>query len=304
MVDKGRPALQQGSDWILDSVRVREGEAVLAAAEGGDRVLRLLGARPRRIAAVDHNRAQLFLLELKLAGVKSLARGEYLELVGLRPSPRRRALYQRARWLVSPEADEYWLGNLALIDRGLALEGKFERRLASFRRVVRLVQGSSRVERFQALLTPEERREAYGREWQTFLWRRLGAPLWKRWFDVPVERLDRLLLEGRLMASPPELEEGEFVMAKELANRVLVVHEPPESYLGQLPERSVDAFVLGRLRRGDLEPQLARAAAPGARMSFVTEREAPWEFPGFVPGEPSRDAGFFPGWLVAGSLGA
>jgi hypothetical protein len=304
MTDKGRPALMQGSDWIQDSVRVGEGEAVLAAAEGGDRVLRLLGARPRRIAAVDHNRAQLFLLELKLAGVKSLARNEYLELVGLRPGKRRRALYQRARWLLSPEADEYWLGNLALIDRGLALQGEFERRLASFRHVVRLIQGSARVERFLAFRDPEDRRRAYGREWQTFLWRKLGAPLWKRWFDVPVERLDRLLIEGRLLASPPELDEEEFVRAKELANRVLVVYEPPECYLGQLPERSVDAFLLGRLRRGALEGRLARAAAPGARMSFVTGGEAPWGFPGFVLGEPSRDAGFFPGWLVAGRLGA
>src|SRR5262245_485263 len=34
--------LRQGTDWAVDDLSVREDEAVLAAAEGGDRILRLL----------------------------------------------------------------------------------------------------------------------------------------------------------------------------------------------------------------------------------------------------------------------
>ena len=84
--------LRQGTDWVVDDLSVGEDEAVLAAAEGGDRVLRLLAARPKRVAVVDRNSAQLHLLDLKLEVVKSLAHVDYLELMGNRPSRRRRAL--------------------------------------------------------------------------------------------------------------------------------------------------------------------------------------------------------------------
>ena len=109
-------SLEQGSDWSWEDPGVREGDSVLVGAEGGDRLLALLAARPSRIAAVDFRPAQLHLLELKLAAVRGLRRGEYLELMGLRPSRRRRILYQEIRWKLPRESDEYWLNRLALVD--------------------------------------------------------------------------------------------------------------------------------------------------------------------------------------------
>lgn len=296
--------LRQGSDWVVDGLEGREGEAVLAAAEGGDRVLRLLSARPKRIAVVDRNPAQLHLLQLKLAALKSLAHVDYLELMGHRPSRRRRALFQRLRWLLSKESDEFWLARLAVLDRGVAQQGEFERQLSSFRQFVRLVHGTKKVERFQALATEEERRRLYASEWQTTLWRHFGARIWKRWFDVGPERLERLLFEGRLLAPPPQLSPAEFDVAKELANRVLVVTEPPQTYLHEQPGDSVDMFLMGRMELQGLEGELCRVARPGARMSYVTGHPEGRPPVGFVAqGEP-RDAGFFPGQIVAAILPA
>ncbi len=294
--------LRQGSDWVVDDLEGREGEAVLAAAEGGDRVLRLLSARPKRIAVVDRNPAQLHLLQLKLAALKSLAHADYLELMGHRPSRRRRALFQRLRWLLAKESDDFWLARLPVIDRGVAQQGEFERQLSSFRQFVRLVHGTKKVERFQALATEEERRRLYASEWQTALWRHFGGMIWKRWFEVGPERLERLLFEGRLLAPPPQLTAAEFEAAKELANRVLVVGEEPPSYLHEQPADSVDMFLLGRMELQGLEAELCRVARPGARMSYVTGQPEGRPPVGFVAqGEP-RDAGFFPGLLVAAVL--
>jgi S-adenosylmethionine:diacylglycerol 3-amino-3-carboxypropyl transferase len=287
-----------GSDWIGEERPVREGDAVVAAAEGGDRVLRMLAARPRRIAVLDRHPAQLRLLELKLAGVKALAFAEYLELTGLRPSRRRRALYQRVRWLLGRETDEFWLSRLDLLDRGVASQGVFERRLASFRSFVRLVHGRRKVERFLTLRNEADRRAMYAGEWQTFLWRQFGAMLWRRWFEVPAARLEKLLFEGRLLAPPDEPDAAAFEAAKELANRVIVAAESPEEHLRSLPAGSIDAFLLGRLDVRGLEDQIARVAAPGARMCFVTDRRGT-AVTGFVA-EELREADFFPGWLVAG----
>ncbi|HZE95441.1 MAG TPA: DUF3419 family protein [Planctomycetota bacterium] len=296
--------LRQGSDWVVEDLDAREGEVVLAAAEGGDRVLRLLSTRPKRIAVVDRNPAQLHLLALKVAAVKSMAHHDYLELLGYRPSRRRRALFQRLRWLLPKEADEFWLTHLGVIDRGVAQQGEFERHLSSFRQFVRLVHGTKKVERFQALTTEAERRDMYAREWQTYLWRHFGGMLWKRWFDVGPERLERLLFDGRLLAPPPELSESEFVTAKELANRLLIVSEPPNEYLHAQPADSVDAFLLGRLNLTGLETELCRMARPGARMSYVSGEPEGRPPLGFVAQGTPRDAGFFPGQLVAAVLPA
>lgn len=289
---------------MVDDLSVARDEVVLAAAEGGDRVLRLLAARPKRVAVVDRNPAQLHLLDLKLAAVKSLAHADYLELMGNRPSRRRRALYQRVRWLMPKEADEFWLARLGVVDRGVSQQGEFERQLSSFRQFVRIVHGSKKVERFQALGTEAERREMYAREWQTCLWRRFGGLVWKRWFSVGSERLERLLFEGRLLAPPPQLSAGEFEVAKELANRILVVNEAPRDYLHSQPSDSVEAFLMGRMELGGLEGDLCRIARPGARMSYVTDRPEGRPPVGFVAQGAPREAGFFPGHLVAAVLPA
>ncbi|HEX7896932.1 MAG TPA: DUF3419 family protein [Planctomycetota bacterium] len=287
--------LAQGSDWLEGDPPACRGAVVLAAAEGGDRILRLLADAPRLLAVVDRRPAQRHLVELKLAALKALPHAEYLELAGPRPSRRRRALYQRVRWLLPRESDEFWLARLGLVDRGVFGQGLLERRLASFRAFAGWVHGARRVERFRALATEAERRAMYAREWKTWLWRRFGAYLWERWFDVPPERLERLLLEGRLLAPPPEIEASVFSAAKECAPRALVAGSP-EDYLPTLPDASVDVFALGRLDVRGLEAEIARTSRPGAALSLVSDR-AP-DVRGFRAEADPKDAGFFPGFLI------
>ena len=99
-----------------------EGSFVLASADGSDRLLRLLARHPRRVWVVDRRPIRLHVARLTIAAIKALGHGEYLELMGVRPSRRRRALYARVRWLLPRENDDAWLANLAWIDRGLARE--------------------------------------------------------------------------------------------------------------------------------------------------------------------------------------
>jgi hypothetical protein len=163
------------------------------------------------------------------------------------------------------EADEFWLARLACIDRGVVPAGRVRAAALVVPPVRPHRARLEKVERFQALATEAERRDLYAREWQTYLWRQFGGMIWKRWFDVGADRLERLLLEGRLLAPPPQLSAAEFENAKELANRVLVVNEPPQNYLRSIPGDSVDAFLLGRMDLRGLEGDLCRVARPGAR---------------------------------------
>lgn len=286
--------LEQGSDRPEEELPACRGAAVVATADGGDRILRLLAEGPASVAVVDRRPAQRQLVELKLAALRELGHAEYLELTGGRPSRRRRELYRRIRWRLPREADAFWLARLGWIDRGVAGQGVLERRLASFRAFVGWIHGSRRVERFRALATEAERRAMIAREGRTRLWRTLGPLLWKRWFDVPPERLVRLLLEGRLLAPPPEIAEAVFASAKECAARALVAGSP-DDYLRTLPAASVDVFALGSLDVRGLEGEITRTARPGAALSLVGAR-AP-DVRGFrAQGEP-RPAGLLPGFL-------
>lgn len=289
--------LQQGSDRMAGPLPPARGASVLASAEGGDRVLRLLADGPARLVVVDRSPAQLRLAELKLAALRELEHADYLEFAGLRPSSRRRALYQKVRGRLPREADDFWLARLGLIDRGVATQGLLERRLGQFLTFVRLVHGRSKVDRFRALGTEAERRAMLDREWRTFLWRHLGGLLWERWFDVPPGRLERLLLEGRLFAPPPEPAPADFASARESASRALVAGDPGDA-LRALPDRSVDVFALGRLDLSGLEAQIARCAVPGARIAVVAER-AP-SLQGVRFDEVGRDAGLHPGLEFGG----
>jgi len=95
---------------------------VLASADEPGRLLRLLAQRPRQILVVDRRPTRLHLARLVLASLMALGHAEFLELMGMRPSKRRRALYARVRWLLPRETDDAWLADLSWIDRGLARE--------------------------------------------------------------------------------------------------------------------------------------------------------------------------------------
>ena len=287
-------AAQDGfdADAELAALRLREGDTVFALSGAGDHVLALLAASPKLVIACDPRPAQAHLLELKLAGLRALAHGEYLELVGAKESRRRRGLYQRVRWLLSAEADAHWMANLAPLDRGLLSQGARERALAGFRRFVSLVVGAGRVDAFLALAEPEAQAESLRREWNGFLWRKfagrvLAGALRRADPAACLRRLETVmtatpardnpllawLLAGRYgKARPFHLREDAFDALKVIANRVIVVCDRPERALAAMPDRSVDAFAIGDAF-GAIENldafmrEVARTGAAGARLA-------------------------------------
>lgn len=160
-------------DPALDAaaLRVRPGDVVVSVTSGGCNTLALALQGARTIHAVDLNAAQSALLELKLAGARSLRHGEYLELLGVRPSARQEALYARARTALSPEARAYWDAHAAFLRRGVLLAGRYEGYLALFRALLRAIEGRGRIARLFTCRTIEEQRRFYDTEWDTAPWR-------------------------------------------------------------------------------------------------------------------------------------
>lgn len=281
------------------ALRPGQGDTVFALAGAGDHVLALLGAAPRLVIAAEPRPAQAHLVELKLAGLKSLAYGEYLELLGRKASRRRRGLYQRVRWLLSSEAEAHWTANLQAIDAGLLAQGQRERALASFRRFVWLVQGNRRVEQFLSLADPREQADVLRREWDGFVWRRfagrvLAGVLGRPDPDACLRRLEQVmtatparenyllswLLAGAFRAATPfYLREDAFDALKSIANRVIVVCDRPDRALAGMPDESIDAFALGdgwsavedMGDMGAFTREIGRAGRTGARLAARTD---------------------------------
>jgi S-adenosylmethionine-diacylglycerol 3-amino-3-carboxypropyl transferase len=292
-------AAQDGFDTDAQCAALRPGanDTVFALGGAGDHVLALLGTAPKLVIACDARPAQTHLLELKLAGLKALAHGEYLELLGAKESRRRRGLYHRVQWLLSAEAGAFWTAHLDVLEAGVLSQGRRERALAGFRRFVSLVQGAPRIERYLALGDPQAQIEALRREWDGFVWRRfagyvLAGAIGAGDSAACLRRLEEAmtatparenallswLLAGRYAtARPLHLREGAFDALKVIANRVIVVCDRPDRALAALPDQSVDAFALGDGMDSveDVEAfarQMGRTGAAGSRVAGRTDR--------------------------------
>ncbi len=161
----------EDADVLLDALDVQSGHVCLSIASAGDNTLALLARKPERVIALDLSAAQLACLELRVAAYRELAHAELLEVIGSRPSRRRRQLYKRCRPLLSLRARDFWDAHSDDIDRGIGGAGKFERYFALFRRLLPLIHSRKKIERLFDCSTVEERERFYDKEWNTRAWR-------------------------------------------------------------------------------------------------------------------------------------
>ena len=184
------------------------GKRIFCVTAGGGRVLDLLAEGPDEIWAVDLNPSQNHLLELKIAGIAVLSHAEYLEFLGVRPSPDRLATFARLRPRLTVEAQRYFDGRPGMVKAGVLYQGNLERFLARYiARLVRVVRPFW-VRRLMAATNLEDQRRLL-RGPTTRIWRALIANLCRRrfleWFSgeadfwrfVPAE----IPLHTRIVAS-------------------------------------------------------------------------------------------------------
>ena len=179
----------EDADVLLDALNVRPGGAYLSIASAGDNVLAILSRGPRRLVALDVNRAQIACLALRVAAFRELGHGELLELVGSAASRRRLRLYDRCRRHLAPEMCAFWDGRRTAVAQGIGAVGKLEKFLHLYRTyVLPLAHPRSRVER---LFRPRDRRgrqRFYDLEWNNRRWRGVARVFFSR---AVISRLGR-----------------------------------------------------------------------------------------------------------------
>jgi S-adenosylmethionine-diacylglycerol 3-amino-3-carboxypropyl transferase len=193
----------EDAETLLAALDVQPGDVCFSVGSAGENSLSLLSRAPGKVVAVDISPVQNACIELKAAGFRALEHAELLDLVGVRPSQRRHALYERVRQQLTPFARWYFDSNPRVIERGLVTAGKFERYFELFRRwVLPLIHSRRAVRALFEPRNPAERRCFYDQHWDNWRWRALCRLFFSRFVMGHLGRDPRFFdyVEGEVAA--------------------------------------------------------------------------------------------------------
>ncbi len=164
----------EDADILVEALNIKHGGHCLSISSAGDNALALLGAGAERVVALDMNPAQLACLALRVAAYRELSHAKLLELIGSRPSNRRRDLYRRCRSQLDSDTRSFWDAHGDEIDAGIGGAGKFERYFGLFRGwIMPLVHGRSLIDQLLRGGDRASRELFYEKRWNSWRWRLL-----------------------------------------------------------------------------------------------------------------------------------
>lgn len=164
----------EDADILLEGLAPEKGDKILSIGSAGGNSFSLLLCDPSLVVAVDVNRIQLHLIELKKAVIAQLSHTEALSFLGFQPSNQRKEVFQLLKKELPPEVSAYWELHLEQIEEGIVHQGKFEKYFQFFANKILPWIHSKKTT--QALLSPkskEEQERFYHEKWNTWRWRLL-----------------------------------------------------------------------------------------------------------------------------------
>ncbi len=167
----------------IEALAPDDTKTLVVVGSGGCTALSLLAAGAGRVVAVDLNRVQNSLTDLKAAAVGGLEPRLAVGFLGGSPAPGadRLALYEQVKDRLGPLSRQWWDAHQGWIARGVLNVGVTERFIATVIVTMRrLIHPQSRIERLLACRTLDEQRELYHREWDSVRWKMLFTVLLNR----------------------------------------------------------------------------------------------------------------------------
>lgn len=173
---------QNWEDPAVDEkvLKISEGNTVFTITSGGCNSLGFLRFNPVSVYCVDINPAQNYLMELKKAAFKQLDYQTCMGFFGLENCSTRKNIFSSLQQNLSPEALFFWKKNESLIEKGIYMNGRYERFVKMAAKLLRLLQGNKRVEQFFNLSNLEEQRKFYKNHWDNKRWRWLFKTMFNK----------------------------------------------------------------------------------------------------------------------------
>jgi len=209
----------EDADILCAALRPGPGDTVVSIASAGDNALALLAEGAERVIAVDLNPVQLACVRLRMAMYKTLTHEEFLELIGSRPSGRRRHLLNEAAAQLPADDQVFWAGIKDDVAKyGAGGVGKFERYFRTFREwVLPFVHNKDTIENLLRPRDAASRAAFYEKSWNIWGWRMMVKGFFSRFV------MGRL---GRDPAFFDHVEGGPSSQVARLTRKALVDQDP------------------------------------------------------------------------------
>jgi len=149
------------------ALKIKQDDTVMAITSGGCNILGFLLFNPKEVYCVDINLAQSYVLQLKIAAIKTLDFDEFIEFSGLVEYPHRTILFEKIKQELSKEAMFFWQEHEKVIVNGFIMAGKYERFVKFAGKFLKLLQGRRRVENLFQSKTLEEQNLYFDNVWNT-----------------------------------------------------------------------------------------------------------------------------------------
>lgn len=299
-------------DVLQAALQVGPGDTCLSITSGGCNTLSLLLRDPARVVALDFNPNQNHLLRLKMAAIALLDHGRKLELLGVRPSRKRLELYTRVRSALPAEARMFWDDHLGMIEHGVLYQGRLERYMQLFGKLIGGILGHRRIAEFFECADVEAQKAYYSRHIDGLRWRSLFDVFFSRAVitrakdknhfryvdldhfgkrfraraqhlltDLPLRPnyFMALILLGRFYSEeylPPYLLEGNQPILRERLDRLELVNGDLEGYLARVPDGTFTRFNLSNLFDWFSDQNLVRAHREVVRVATPGARLCWW----------------------------
>ena len=158
---------------LLKGLQINNQSKALSIASAGDNSFALLTKDPELVVAVDINETQLFLCELKVAGIKHLDREDFLVLMGFREGNRLR-LFDQLAGKLSSECRGYFETFKDEFELGIVYQGKFEKYFHLFsNKILPWIHSKKTIDQLFKEKSEDDQLEFYNSKWNNWRWRLL-----------------------------------------------------------------------------------------------------------------------------------
>ena len=198
----------EDADILLEGLSPNEGRKILSIGSAGDNSFSLLTTNPEIVVAVDINKIQLHLIELKKACIKKLAHEEALAFLGFEPCLKRTDFFNQIKNEMNADARTYWEANINLINNGVIYAGKFEKYFLMFsKNVLPWIHSKRTVAELFRTKSKKEQQIFYDKKWNTWKWKLLFKIFFSKY------------VMGKYGRDPEFLKEVKFSVADYIYNK-------------------------------------------------------------------------------------
>lgn len=159
-------------DWDVEAqaLRVSSGDHVVCVTASGDRPLHLLMTDCASVVSLDMNKAQNYLLDLKLAALAGLDYAQYLAFLGVQSTQHRLELYEQIKPHMQVDAIQFWDSNQKKIANGIIYQGEMETMTALGSLIFRVFR-HKKVKQLLSFDSVDEQKRFIDGQWDSRIWR-------------------------------------------------------------------------------------------------------------------------------------